>query len=247
MLDITRILPGPFAWIPIPAEQVTLSRRGGYITAPLTQTVPAFSMARYPITNAQYDVFVSADDGYHQPDWWLFSADARQWHASHPTALPPYGTADHPRTHVTWYECVAFCQWLSFRTDAIIRLPTEAEWQLAGQGTDNRAYPWGDEWDADRCHHNLTHGAIGTLPVQCYEGRGDSPYGVVDMIGNVWEWCLTAWSSGENDPNGDSVRVLRGGSWFDDVMSHFTVTARSSWSVDLASDLRGFRIVMVAS
>lgn len=241
---ISAFVPAPFACIQIPGGRVTLSGRGGYIVGSLTCDVKPFGIARYPITNAQYELFLMADDGYKSGGWWQFSEEAAQWYAGQTSTPLSYGAADHPRTHVTWYEAVAFCRWLSHRTGENVRLPREVEWQLAAQGVDHRSFPWGDEWDSSRCHHNLEHNAIGTLPVQTFEGHGDSPYGVVDMIGNVWEWSLTGWFTGDDALDGDSVRVLRGGSWFDDIQSMFTVTARSGWNVDMASDLRGFRIAI---
>jgi formylglycine-generating enzyme required for sulfatase activity len=62
------------------------------------------------------------------------------------------------------------------------------------------------------------------------------------MTGNVWEWCVTSWETGKNDLTADHIRVLRGGSWFDDVIRYFRVTNRASWNPDITSDLRGFRI-----
>lgn len=249
MWDKTRIaaanaiLPAPFAWVEIPAGEVTLDRLGGYLTRPVTVGVPAFAVSKYPLTRAQYQAFVDAPDGFRDPAWWNYSATAREWRGENPQPRHVnYGEADHPRTHVTWYEAVAFCGWLSARTGQIIRLPSEAEWQRAAQGDDGRLYPWGNEWDADRCHNNTHHTNIGATSVLTYAGKGDSPFGVVDMSGNVWEWCSTSWDSGADDLDKDDVRVLRGGSWFDDVIRFFRVTERSSWQPDDPSDLRGFRI-----
>jgi len=95
-------------------------------------------------------------------------------------------------------------------------LPTEQQWQYAAQGDDGRAYPWGNDWDCKRCNNSVKPcDSNRTTPVRQYEGKGDSPFGVVDMAGNVREWCLTEYKSGNTGINGTEDRVLRGGSWFD--------------------------------
>ncbi|MCB9450095.1 MAG: SUMF1/EgtB/PvdO family nonheme iron enzyme [Anaerolineaceae bacterium] len=237
------LLPAPFNWVTIPGGLVTLTHRGGYIVRPVTVTVEPFALAQYPITNAQYQVFVDAPDGYAESRWWDYSRSAQEWRNENPqSSSMTFGGADCPRTHVTWYEAVAFCAWLSTRSGESIRLPDEAEWQRAAQGDDGREYPWGDEWDTDCCHHNAAANQIGTIPVTTYAGRGDSPFGVADMAGNAWEWCTTSWETGLSDLSAEDVRVLRGGSWFDGVISTFRTTYRGNWNPDMTSDLRGFRI-----
>ena len=236
---VTDFLPVPFDWVDIPAGDVTLSDVGGYIRHPQTVNVAAFAIARYPITIAQYQAFVDA--AYDDAQWWDYSDEARDWRIEHPQPVTlVYGEADYPRTHVTWYEAVAFCQWLSVITGGSIRLPAEAEWQRAAQGDDGRLYPWGNDWEADRCANSVADKHIGPASVTSYPG--DSPYGVVALAGNVWEWCSTDWSTGTNDLSGDDTRLIRGGSWFNDNTKMFRTTARASWNPDLPSDLCGFRI-----
>ena len=243
-MTVTELLPPPFDWRAVPAGRPMLRERGGYLVQAASFDVDAFLIARFPITNGQFERFVQAPDGYQAERWWAFSPDAQEWHLETGEAKrADFGDEHHPRTHVAWYEAVAFCRWLSEKTGEAIRLPSEAEWQRAAQGDDGRQYPWGEEWSADLCHNNSRHDSIGTGSVLEYAGRGDSPFGVADMSGNIWEWCATRWDSGANDLAGDAVRVLRGGSWFDDVASFFRTTARSSWNPGLRSDLRGFRIV----
>lgn len=249
---ITHILPPPFEWITIPGGDVTLNHSGGYILHPMKVNVPAFVIAKFPITNAQFQVFADAPDGFTNSAWWDFSDSAQEWRLENDQPQKPYGGDNHPRTHITWFEAVAFCRWL---TDTLSRregaetlsdkiaLPTESQWQRAAQGDNGRLYPWGNEWDASRCNNNTCHDRIGTSPVTEYAGLGDSLFGVVDLVGNVWEWCLTSWQTGADDMGRDDVRVLRGGSWFDDIISHFRCNFRSSWNPGISSDLRGFRIV----
>ena len=116
---------------------------------------------------------------------------------------------------VSWFEAVAFCLWLSEVTGEKIMLPTEDQWQYAAQGNDGRTYPWGNDWDGSRCQNRVgDNNPDRTSLVTQYEGRGDSPFGVVDMAGNVWEWCLTDYNEKTNDVNSSAnIRVVRGGSW----------------------------------
>jgi formylglycine-generating enzyme required for sulfatase activity len=109
---------------------------------------------------------------------------------------------------VSWYDAVAFCEW------AGLELPTEEQWEKAARGTDGRIYPWGNNQPTDKlCNFNQNVG--GTIPMGQYSPQGDSPYGCVDMSGNVWEWCLNKYKTPEVttiDQSGN-WRVLRGGAW----------------------------------
>ncbi len=230
------LLPTPFEWITIPAGQVTLVSEKvwakNYVPEGKSQTfsVAQFAIARYPLTNAQYRPFIEAG-GYDNQQWWTaagWEARGKGWEwdgewkeTGNPWTQPRFwmdatsNGDEQPVVGVSWYEAVAYCNWLSAATGESIRLPSEQEWQRAAQGDDGRDYPWGKKWDASRCNNNVDGKGIGrTTPVRQYQGKGDSPFGVVDMAGNVWEWCATAYESGSNDVNGTDVRVLRGGSWF---------------------------------
>jgi formylglycine-generating enzyme required for sulfatase activity len=97
--------------------------------------VPAFQISQAPVNNAQYQLFVDADDGYANPDWWNFSPGALKQRQSQSEAVAPETSGDHQiRTDVTWYDCGAYCRWLSSRTGIEIRLPTEAQWLAAFGG-----------------------------------------------------------------------------------------------------------------
>jgi len=168
--------------------------------------VEAFAISRYPVTNAQYAIFVQAT-GQKPP---------RHWEGGQ---VPPH-LANHPVVNVTWDNAVAYCRWLSQETGQAYRLPTEAEWERAARGAaDQREWPWGDGWDAERC--NTAEGGAGTTtPVGIYSA-GASPEGVLDVAGNVWEWCNSLYEpypydpgDGRENPKAKGARVLRGGSWF---------------------------------
>lgn len=235
---VTQILPPPFEWCAIPAGQVTLEA-GGYLKSQTTFEVAAFKMAKYPITNAQYDVFVQ--DGYPDPRWWDYSVPAKSWRKANPESFETgFEGDDLPRTNVNWYSAVAFCSWLSARSGQNIMLPNEQQWQWAAQGKDGRKYPWGNEPpDKNRANFGNTVGK--PTPVTQYP-NGESPFHVMDMSGNVWEWCLNDWRTGEIDVNGTNVRrVVRGGSW--DYYQNFTRAAyRDHGSPDSGSYPQGFRV-----
>ncbi len=212
---VKQLLPAPFDWCPIPAGEVTLDE-GGYIhSANKTATVPAFHMAKYPITNAQFAKFINAG-GYDRQQWWTVEGwqrkNAESWSKPRFWYDAKWNGEEQPVVGLSWYEAVAFCNWLSETVRANISLPTDQQWQRAAQGDDSRTYPWGELFDTFRCNTNKDS-IDTTTPVTQYEGKGDSPFGVVDMAGNVWEFCLTEFEGGLNDQDGTAWRVLRGGSW----------------------------------
>ncbi len=145
-----------------------------------------YHLAKTPVTNTQYNAFADAT-GHTKPSHWQ-GGDI------------PKGKENHPVVKVSWKDAQAFCHWTG------LRLPTEQEWEKGARGTDGRAYPWGDQdpYDASLCNFDSIIDA--TTPVDRYSG-GASPYGLLDMAGNVWEWCKD-WCDSDKD-----YRVLRGGSW----------------------------------
>jgi formylglycine-generating enzyme required for sulfatase activity len=242
ILRVEDILPPPFEWADIPAGAVTLEDASNHAGTKGGQyNVSAFAIAKYPITNEQYEVFVDANDGYRKLHWWEFSKEAKKWRKENPQpAETRFRGDDLPRTIVCWYDAVAFCQWLSHTTGQAIALPAEQQWQRAAQGDDGRKYPWGDEFDASRCNIQGS-GIEEPTPVTQYP-NGASPYGVMDMSGNVWEWCLTAWRTDNSDLRGNSGRVLRGGSW--NVFRYFARSLNRDWFFPYTrlGDI-GFRVV----
>ncbi len=190
-----------------------------------------YYLAKTAVTNAQYAAFVQAA-GHIPPRYWE-------------NAGPPRGKENHPVVGVSWYDAVAYCHWLSTVTGKPYRLPTEAEWEKAARGTAGRIYPWGDQWDAKRC--NTKEGGKGdTTPVGAHP-QGISPYGLMDMSGNVWEWTSSLYwdypyrgdDGRENAALSDS-RVLRGGSWLNQYDSARTAYRRS-YTPAYHSRIHGFR------
>lgn len=174
--------------------------------------LPSFKISRYLITNAQFQAFVQAADGYTGPRWWQ---GLRK-----PKTAQQFGwqESNRPVERVDWYQALAFCRWLSAKTGLTISLPTEQQWEKAARGTEGREYPWGAEFKSEYCNGrgslNSTS-AVGIYP------QGQAPSGAMDMAGNVWEWCLNKYDEPIKiapDLSGDA-RVWRGGSWGDATVS----------------------------
>lgn len=205
----------------------------------------AYRIDKYPVTNAQYARFVVATD--HRPPL--------HWEGGR---IPP-GLELHPVTMVSWYDANRYAAW------AGKRLPTEAEWEKAARGTDARRWPWGDEMDVSRLNTYYSVGS--TTDVTRYQA-GASPYGVLDMAGNVNQWTADDFLAYEGTdaspelfqgkvavaatpadqamrvvdmvPTSERYKVLRGGSWKSDPFSTAAYHRNFAWP-HYASDFFGFR------
>jgi hypothetical protein len=228
-------------WCAIPPGEVTILDK--------TYPVEKIRMAKCPITVDIYDYFVSGG-GYQEAKFW--TDQGWQWRVQNNITQPRFWDdaalrePNFPIVGVSWFEAVAFTHWFSTNTLMDVRLPSEPEWQRAAQGDDDRLYPWGAEFDPQRCN-TMESGVGGLTRVDLYS-NGVSPYGVYDLIGNTWEWCLNHWDEtqvGDTDPQGDLRRVVRGGCWDGDVdlaNNHF----RGRFKADTRNRFIGFRVVFGA-
>jgi hypothetical protein len=165
---------------------------------PITIDKP-YWLAKYPVTNSQYALFVD-EAGYSRQEFW--SDEGWQWVRSKGFEVPAYwrnsefNVPSQPVVTVSWWEAEAFCKWAGGR------LPTADEAEAAARGPKGLKYPWGDHWEDGICNTReaTLNGAsvVGIFPRDC------SAFGVMDCAGNVWEWCADA---------GPSFRVIRGSSW----------------------------------
>ncbi|MDM8524429.1 SUMF1/EgtB/PvdO family nonheme iron enzyme [Desulfococcaceae bacterium HSG8] len=203
-----------------------------------------YAISRYPVTVAQFRTFVQ-DSGYEPEEDWEKDNEYD----------------NHPVVNISWHDAIAYCKWLTEKLKDRgwkIQLPTEAQWEKAARGTDARIYPWGDEADPEKANYDDT--GIGTTSaVGCFS-RGAGIYGIQDMSGNVWEWCLDRCDLDENyriitdtykdgltDPvcTTGSSRVFRGGSWGSNTGCRLTY--RGYYSPGYRYGDYGFRLALIPS
>jgi formylglycine-generating enzyme required for sulfatase activity len=227
----------------VPAAEFVMGSEApdaGPTERPLTKiTLSRFYISRHLVTNADYEQFDSS-------------------HSRKRAA----GAGDrHPVVYVSSLEAIKFCQWLSTKERKKYRLPTEAEWEYAARGTDGRKYPWGNHDNrgdlanfADRntvfawSDREIDDGYPESSPVGAFP-FGASPFGIEDMAGNVWEWCLDYFEPyrgvakvNPHGPTSGAKRVYRGGSWKSRFNSLRATTRGSNVPNYSCNDL-GFRIV----
>ncbi|MCP4363121.1 MAG: SUMF1/EgtB/PvdO family nonheme iron enzyme [Chloroflexi bacterium] len=201
--------------------------------------LPEYLISKTPVTHTVYKRFIDANPKYTVPfrkeDW------AKPYNWDQKKRTYPADKVEHPVLLVSWYDAVAFCEW------AGLQLPTEEQWEKAARGTKGLKYPWGHNDPTDKlCNFNKNVGK--TTPVGQYSPQGDSPYGCVDMSGNVWEWCLNKYETPEDTAvdKSDARRVRRGGSW--NVNRGYARAAYRVYFVPVDRlDSIGFRVVVRSS
>jgi len=192
-------------------------------------------MARFPVTNEQYNQFILPVKARHPVDKWE-------------------KIKDHPVTNVNWNHAMSYCAWLNdefgqkLLDEYIFRLPTEAEWEKAARGTDGYEYPWGNAFDSTRS--NFANFSQTTTPVMQFSPRGNSTYGCADMVGNVWEWCHSLYrpypyklNDGREEEIAVGARIVRGGSFGNDKTVARCAFRNFSQPENLGNDI-GFRVVL---
>ena len=229
-------------WCEVPAGEFTMGSNQDSDNPIQKLTLPTFSVSKYPITYRQFQAFLDAEDGFRNSQWWNGLHDDGLAQQQGGSGEQVFKFWDHPREMVSWYEAMAFCCWLTAKLGDEITLPTEEQWEKAARGTDGREYPYPGDFDAAKGNTFQTKifqsSAVGVFP------QGASPFGVMDMSGNVWEWTLTDYrSKTSNIFSNNNIRVLRGGSWNND--SDFArATARSGYRPGLRNSYIGFRVVV---
>lgn len=230
------------------------------------RTEPTFWMARYPVTYGQFQTFLDAEDGFDNPGWWKELAAPEQDKAEPGEQRSEF--YNHPREPVSWYDAIAFCRWLTAkvqaepsllppelqgRTDWHITLPTEWQWEKAARGFDGRRYPWGADYVSGYANIDETAryggekvglnflnktSAVGMYP------PNRSPFGIVDLSGNVWEWCLNEYTDPARIQETEDVyRIMRGGSQNLDSDAA-SALIRDAWLPHWRYEFSGFRVVV---
>ena len=224
-------------WVTIPAGEFWMgSEKGDSDEKPAHRLkLPAFQIARVPVTNAQYALYV-ADAKAQPPQHWRGGEI-------------PKGLENHPVVHVNWHDALNYCRWLSEKSGKTITLPSEAQWEKAARGPkDQREYPWGDRWE--ELHANTGElGLSETTPVGLFI-QGASPYGALDLSGNVWEWTRSLLENypydqkdGRENLQASGPRVVRGGSWINPARSA-RCAFRNRYNPDNRSNDLGFRVIL---
>jgi formylglycine-generating enzyme required for sulfatase activity len=266
-MEMVYIAPGEFVLGASDAQiDATLKEPPGDIREYFTDEQPqcrvrleGYWIGRAEVTNAQYLRFVRAT-GHRAPEHWK-------------GGQVPSGLENFPVVNADWYDARAYCEWAGGH------LPTELQWEKAARGGDGRVFPWGNEWDAKRCRNfELLTGrrcatfeewdqasaawlashdadregpaAVGSYPT------GASPYGCVDMTGNVWE-CCADWYDGDaykryakgdlTPPKSGDYKVVRGGSWVDGYSRNFGCAFRNFNYPDIPRGSNGFRCARAAA
>lgn len=189
--------------------------------------ISAFKMSDYEVTKEEYLVFLQATN-QETPKYLAFKISGRQ-----------------PVVYVSWNDAAGYCRWLSKETGRKFRLPTEAEWEYAARGFDGRKYPWGNEWDPSKAVFNV----YGSQPVGTHP-EGASPFGIMDMAGNVYEWVEDRFAEKYNakdliNPKGPETgeyRVIRGGSWADVYPEWMRSSHRGELRQGHCDEWVGFRV-----
>jgi formylglycine-generating enzyme required for sulfatase activity len=230
-----------------------------------TVDLDAFYIGKFEVTNAQWKRFRD-DPGYDDPKFWPGNRPVPKdqipyWTdpKNHGGGTP--GTDEYPVLGVNWDSAVAYCNWLSAKTGKSYRLPTEAEWEKAARGTDQRRYPWGNNIDHSYANFVGARPFDTGAPVGFYDGKqhdglqthnGASPYGAYDMAGNVMEWCQDWYSrdyysvSPRKNPKGPDTgayRVMRGGMFFEAPFELRSYARTAAWPSVQSHRMIGFRAV----
>jgi formylglycine-generating enzyme required for sulfatase activity len=180
-IDMT-FFPEPFEWVQITKGDVVVPHPFYNLSEMVRTSLADFYIAKYPITNEQYEYYLRKTQ--------------QKTRSSIIERSIEFRSGRNPVVDMYYFEAVAFCRWLSHQVGWTITLPSDSQWIRAARGTETQQYPWGDTWDGTQC--NTEELGLGhTTPVDHYP-KGASPFGIMDMLGNVNEWCCTDPATGQH-------------------------------------------------
>jgi formylglycine-generating enzyme required for sulfatase activity len=220
--------------VEVAGGEITLG--GGTTKLPLERViVREFSIAETEVTNAQYADFIKETDHSAPPDW--------------KNGEFPSDTENFPVTNVSFQDAADYCRWLEKKLGLPVRLPTEAEWEMAARGREAFKYPWGNEWNPKAAGSKENGGkisAVKSFPLN------RSPFGAFDMAGNVWEWTQDRVTKNEEVSDesvkkaletGQVLRVVKGGSA---LIPSAQISAQARYEIPESSKVPsvGFRYVV---
>jgi sulfatase modifying factor 1 len=253
LLEVARIPAGEFLMGAEDGEEDERPAHRAYLDE--------FFIAKHPVTNDEYAQFVK-ETSHPSPAIralplivsGAFEADFRSLASAYfwNNGTPPAGRNNHPVTLVGFEDALAYCGWLSTKTNKPVRLPTEAEWEKAARGgVEGRKFPWGETLEP-ACAHYLPHAALkaerGTAPVGSYPANG---FNLHDMAGNVWEWVgdwyapnyySRAQYLNPQGPDNGLMRLVRGGAWVNADGRYLRCAYRHKVPSDSYSYSIGFRV-----
>ncbi|MFN9296371.1 MAG: formylglycine-generating enzyme family protein [Acidobacteriota bacterium] len=217
-------------------------------------TLDAFYLAKFEVTNADWRKFRD-DADYADPKRWpegrvMPKDQIPYWTQANNHGGATAGSDAYPVLGVNWDGATAYCNWLSRKTGKKYRLPTEAEWEKAARGTTKNRFPWGDEISHEYANYVGKQRFDTGMPVGSFP-KGASPYGVMDMAGNVMEWTNDWYSRGyykvspRKNPTGPATgayRVLRGGSFFFEPQDLRVYARSGAWPSFQSFRMVGFRV-----
>jgi TonB family protein len=212
----------------IPAGEFVMGDDDQEINPRHKVTLPAYYIYKNVVTVAMYEKFCVATARAMPPA---------------PMFDPTWKKRDHPMVNVTWEDAKTYCDW------AGVQLPSEAQWEKAARGTDGRKFPWGDAFDQSKlwCSKSTYEDAKGTARVGSFPS-GASPFGVLDMAGNVAQWCDDRYVAQQCEDRyvpSENVKVIlkviKGGAWMVNDAYGFRVTSRGGGYLKCSCSFIGFR------